>query len=77
MYYLSRIGCSNFQPACPKLPEEEGTLREVIIEFITKLLKVHYDSWVVSWWMASIRADCIRAVCRSRMALGKPVVPEE
>ena len=35
------------------------------------------SSWVVSWWMASIRADCIRAVCLSRMALGKPVVPEE
>ena len=34
------------------------------------------SSWVVSWWMASMRADWSRAVCLSRMALGKPVVPE-
>lgn len=35
------------------------------------------SSWVVAWWMASIRADWARAWCLSRMALGKPVVPEE
>ena len=35
------------------------------------------SSWVVSWWMASIRAAWRREECRSRMALGKPVVPEE
>ena len=35
------------------------------------------SSCLVSWWMASIRADWSRHWCRSRMALGKPVVPEE
>ena len=28
---------SNFQPASQKSQEENGTLREVVIEFITKL----------------------------------------